>query len=213
MGASVGIGGLIVGTSMMVVFALAVNVIDIRVDSSLDTLDSANEPLPTFTIDVADIALGAVTNLQIDDAGEGYVNGTISTLEAGGFTGSFTVNSTGSIISWSITDHGDYSSDPTIVIDNPPPAATNGTLSVLARTTVLDISFTNTGSVIVPVEEVWLFLDGQEPTKLAVLAPSVPSDNIYSGDTVSIEWRGLGNAVFEKVSLSANGYSATRALI
>ena len=44
MGASVGIGGLIVGTSMMVVFALAVNVIDIRVDSSLDTLDSANEP-------------------------------------------------------------------------------------------------------------------------------------------------------------------------
>ena len=71
MGASVGIGGLIVGTSMMVVFALAVNVIDIRVDSSLDTLDSASEPLPTFTIDVADIALGAVTSLQIDDAGDG----------------------------------------------------------------------------------------------------------------------------------------------
>ena len=213
MGASVGIGGLIVGTSMMVVFALAVNVIDIRVDSSLDTLDSANEPSPTFTIDVADIALGAVTSLQIDDAGDGYLNGTLSTLEAGGSTGSFTVNSTGSIISWSITDHGDYSSDPTIVIDNPPPGATNGSLSVLARTTVVDASFSNTGSVIVPVEEVWLFLDGQEPTKLAALAPSVPSDNIYSGDTVSIEWRGLGNTVFEKISLSANGYSVTRALV
>ena len=66
--ASVGIGGLIVGTSMMVVFALAVNVIDIRVDSSLDTLDSANEPLPTFTIDVAYIALVSVTILHIDDA-------------------------------------------------------------------------------------------------------------------------------------------------
>jgi len=172
MGASVGIGGLIVGTSMMVVFALAVNVIDIRVDSSLDTLDSASEPLPTFTIDVADIALGAVTSLQIDDAGEGYVDGTLSTF-----------------------------------------GAANGSLSVLARTTVVDASFSNTGSVIVPVEEVWLFLDGQEPTKLAVLAPSVPSDNIYSGDTVSIEWRGLGNTVFEKISLSANGYSVTRALV
>ena len=213
MGASVGIGGLIVGTSMMVVFALAVNVIDIRVDSSLDTLDSANEPLPTFTIDVADIALGAVTSLQIDDAGDGYVDGTLSTLEAGGFTGSFTVNSTGSITSWSITDHGDYSSDPTIVIDNPPPGATNGSLSVLARTTVVDASFSNTGSVIVPVEEVWVFLDGQEPTKLSALAPSVPSDNIYSGDTVSIEWRGLDNAVFEKISFSANGCSVTRALV
>ena len=213
MGASVGIGGLIVGTSMMVVFALAVNVIDIRVDSSLDTLDSANEPLPTFTIDVADIALGAVTSLQIDDAGDGYLNGTLSTLEAGGFTGSFTVNSTGSITSWSITDHGDYSSDPTIVIDNPPPGATNGSLSVLERTTVVDASFSNTGSVIVPVEEVWVFLDGQEPTKLSALAPSVPSDNIYSGDTVSIEWRGLDNAVFEKISFSANGCSVTRALV
>lgn len=213
MGASVGIGGLIVGTSMMVVFALAVNVIDIRVDSSLDTLDSASEPLPTFTIDVADIALGAVTSLQIDDAGDGYVDGTLSTLEAGGFTGSFTVNSTGSITSWSITDHGDYSSDPTIVIDNPPPGATNGSLSVLERTTVVDASFSNTGSVMVPVEEVWVFLDGQEPTKLSALAPSVPSDNIYSGDTVSIEWRGLSNAVFEKISFSANGCSVTRALV
>ena len=213
MGASVGIGGLIVGTSMMVVFALAVNVIDIRVDSSLDTLDSAGEPLPTFTIDVADISLGAVTSLQIDNAGDGYVDGTLSTLEAGGFTGSFTVNSTGSITSWSITDHGDYSSDPNIVIDNPPPGATNGSFSVLQRTTVVDASFTNTGSVIVPVEEVWVFLDGQEPTKLAALAPSLPSDNIYSGDTVSIEWRGLSNAVFEKISFSANGCSVTRALV
>ena len=198
---------------MMGVFALAVNVIDIRVDSSLDTLDSAGEPLPTFTIDVADIALGAVTSLQIDNAGDGYLNGTLSTLEAGGFTGSFTVNSTGSITSWSITDHGDYSSDPTIVIDNPPPGATNGSLSVLERTTVVDASFSNTGSVIVPVEEVWVFLDGQDPTKLAALAPSVPSDNIYSGDTVSIQWRGLDNAVFEKISFSANGCSVTRALV
>ena len=213
MGASVGIGGLIVGTSMMVVFALAVNVIDIRVDSSLDTLDSAGEPLPTFTIDVADIALGAVTSLQIDNAGDGYLNGTLSTLEAGGFTGSFTVNSTGSITSWSITDHGDYSADPTIVIDNPPPGATNGSLSVLERTTVGDARFSNTGSEIVPVEEVWVFLDGQDPTKLAALAPSVPSDNIYSGDTVSIQWRGLDNAVFEKISFSANGCSVTRALV
>ena len=215
MGASVGIGGLIVGTSMMVVFALAVNVIDIRVDSSLDTLDSASEPLPTFTIDVADISLGAVTSLQIDDAGTGYTDGTLSATGGGGsgFSGTYTVNSSGSITSWSITDHGDYSSDPTIVIDNPPPGAANGSLSVLQRTTVVDASFTNTGSVIVPVEEVWVFLDGQRPSKLAALAPSVPSDNIYSGDTVSIEWRGLSNAVFEKISFSANGCSVTRALV
>ena len=59
MGASVGVGGLIVGTSMLVVLALAVNAIDLRLESSLETIESANEPLPTFSIDNADIALGS----------------------------------------------------------------------------------------------------------------------------------------------------------
>ena len=54
MGASVGIGGLIVGTSMMVVFALAITTLDLRMESSLETLDSANDPLPSFMIDNAD---------------------------------------------------------------------------------------------------------------------------------------------------------------
>ena len=74
MGASVGIGGLIVGTSMLVVLALAVNAVDLRLESSLETIESANELSPTFTIDNADIALGAVTSLQLDDPGTGYVN-------------------------------------------------------------------------------------------------------------------------------------------
>ena len=42
MGASVGIGGLIVGTSMLVVLALAVNAIDLRLESSLETIDSVS---------------------------------------------------------------------------------------------------------------------------------------------------------------------------
>ena len=60
MGASVGVGGLIVGTSMLVVLALAVNAVDLRLESSLETIESANEPSPIFVIDNADIALGAV---------------------------------------------------------------------------------------------------------------------------------------------------------
>ena len=123
MGASVGIGGLIVGTSMLVVLALAVNAVDLRLESSLETIESANELSPIFTIDNADIALGAVTSLQIDDPGTGYVNGTLSATGGGGsgFSGTFTVNNSGAIINWSITSHGDYSSDPTIVIDGPQP--------------------------------------------------------------------------------------------
>ena len=191
MGASVGIGGLIVGTSMLVVLALAVNAVDLRLESSLETIESANELSPTFTIDNADIALGAVTSLQLDDPGTGYVNGTLSATGGGGsgFSGTFTVNNSGAIVSWSITNHGDYSSDPTIVIDGPQPGGANGALSVVARTTVVDVSITNTGSVIVPVNEVWLFLDGENARNLANLAPITDSQTIFPGDTVEVVWR------------------------
>ena len=214
MGASVGIGGLIVGTSMLVVLALAVNAIDLRLESSLETIDSANEPVPSFTIDDADIATGAITSLQIDNPGSGYVNGTISATggTGSGFTGAFTVNSSGAIVSWSITSHGDYSSNPTIVIDGPQSTGSNGALSVVTRSTVIDVNITNVGSVIVPVNEVWVFLDGENARNLATLSPIADSEYIYPGDTVGVVWRGLGNTVFETAALSCNGFNTARTL-
>lgn len=215
MGASVGIGGLIVGTSMLVVLALAVNAVDLRLESSLETIESANELSPTFTIDNADIALGAVTALQLDDPGTGYVNGTLSATGGGGsgFSGTFTVNNSGAIISWSITNHGDYSSDPTIVIDGPQPGGVNGSFSVVARTTVVDVTITNTGSVIVPVNEVWMFLDGENARNLAKLAPITDSETFFPGDTVEVIWRGHANKVFEVAALSCNGFNTARVLV
>lgn len=216
MGASVGVGGLIVGTSMLVVLALAVNAIDLRLESSLETIESANEPLPTFSIDNADIALGAVTSLQIDSPGTGYTNGTLSATGGGGsgFSGTFVVNpSTGEIISVTITDHGDYSSDPTIVIDGPQPGALGGQISVAARTTVVDVNITNTGTVIVPIDEVWMFLDGDNPRNLDSLAPIAESRTIFPGDTVGIEWRSLGNNAFDVVALSSKGFNTARTLV
>ncbi|MED6338790.1 MAG: hypothetical protein VYC12_07155 [Candidatus Thermoplasmatota archaeon] len=215
MGASVGIGGLIVGTSMLVVLALAVNAVDLRLESSLETIESANELSPTFTIDNADIALGAVTALQLDDPGTGYVNGTLSATGGGGsgFSGTFTVNNSGAIMSWSITNHGDYSSDPTIVIDGPQPGGVNGSFSVVARTTVVDVTITNTGSVIVPVNEVWMFLDGENARNLGKLAPITDSQTIFPGDTVEVIWRGHANNVFEVAALSCNGFNTARVLV
>ena len=215
MGASVGIGGLIVGTSMLVVLALAVNAVDLRLESSLETIESANELSPTFTIDNADIALGAVTALNLDDPGTGYVNGTLSATGGGGsgFSGTFTVNNSGAIMSWSITNHGDYSSDPTIVIDGPQPGGVNGSFSVGARTTVVDVTITNTGSVIVPVNEVWMFLDGENARNLGKLAPITDSQTIFPGDTVEVIWRGHANKVFEVAALSCNGFNTARVLV
>ena len=55
MGASVGIGGLIVGVSMLVVFSMAYQSIALQIDSGLDRIENADEPLPTFTMDDAEL--------------------------------------------------------------------------------------------------------------------------------------------------------------
>jgi archaellum component FlaF (FlaF/FlaG flagellin family) len=215
MGASVGVGGLIVGTSMLVVLALAVNAIDLRMETSLETIESANEPLPAFTIDNADLALGAILNLQIDDGGTGYVDGTLSATGGGGsgFSGTFTVDTNGAIIDAVITNRGDYSSDPTIVIDGPQPTGANASISITGRITVVYANITNTGPIVVPVDEVWLFLDGNNAENLADISPIVDSDNIYPSDTVGIQWRNIPSNVYETIAMSTNGFNTARAVV
>ena len=215
MGASVGVGGLIVGTSMLVVLALAVNAIDLRMETSLETIESANEPLPAFTIDNADLALGAILNLQIDDGGTGYVDGTLSATGGGGsgFSGTFTVDANGTIIDAVITNRGDYSSDPTIVIDGPQPTGVNASISITGRITLVYANITNTGPAIVPIDEVWLFLDGNIAENLANIGPIADSDNIYPSDTVGIEWRNIPSNVYETIAMSTNGFNTARAVV
>ena len=137
MGASVGIGGLIVGTSMMVVFALAITTLDLRMESSLETLDSANDPLPSFVIENADFWEGAIIDVNIVDAGAGYVDGTLSTTGPGGFAASFTVDPvTGEIDSVTVTSHGNYSSTPPlpdIQVDGQPGVATPADASLMMQ--------------------------------------------------------------------------------
>jgi hypothetical protein len=200
---------------MLVVLALAVNAIDLRMETSLETIESASEPLPAFTIDNADLALGAILNLQIDDGGTGYVDGTLSATGGGGsgFSGTFTVDTNGTIIDAVITNRGDYSSDPTIVIDGPQPTGVNASISITGRITVVYANITNTGPVVVPIDEVWLFLDGNIAENLANIGPIADSDNIYPSDTVGIQWRNIPSNVYGTIAMSTNGFNTARAVV
>ncbi|MCS5534068.1 MAG: hypothetical protein NZ736_07415, partial [Candidatus Poseidoniaceae archaeon] len=157
MGASVGIGGLIIGTTMLVVFSMVVASIDAKVDTSLQTIDSAKEALPVFTIDDATLWEGAVVDVQIGSGGSGYVNGTlVSSTGSGGFAGTFTVNiATGAITAVAITSHGNYSSAPTIVVQGQTPTSTATFVASIGN--FIHSNVTNTGSYITPLREVWLF--------------------------------------------------------
>ena len=200
------------GTSLMVVFALAITTLDVRMDSSLDALDSANDPLPSFTIDDATIWEGAVVSLTIVDSGAGYTAGTLSTAVAGGFSATFSVNSTGGIVNpVTITSHGNYSSPPTIQIDGPQPGITSPASITVTLGTVIHTNVTNNGPVTLPQEEVWFFVDGTNARTMDILLPGVTS-NWYSGETVSIEWRGFGSSTFSTMAVSSHGYNLARAL-
>ena len=86
MGASVGIGALIVGTSLMLVFALAVQSLDSRMETSLEIIDDAGEPIPSFQIDDATLWEGAVLTVAITTNGSGYQDGTlVEQSGSGGF--------------------------------------------------------------------------------------------------------------------------------
>jgi len=208
MGASVGIGGLIIGTTMLVVFSMVVASIDAKVDTSLQTIDSATEALPVFTIDDATLWEGAVVDVQIGGGGgSGYVNGTLgSSTGTGGFAGTFTVDgTTGAITAVAITSHGNYSSAPTIVVQGTQ-TPTSAATFVASIGNFIHSNVTNTGSYITPLREVWLFTDGENPTNLgSVYLSGINNPHWYSGETLHIEWAESGTLPVERFTLSAKG--------
>jgi len=212
MGASVGIGGLIIGTTMLVVFSMIVASIDAKVDTSLQIIDSANEALPVFTIDDATLWEGAVVDVQISSGGSGYVNGTlVSSTGNGGFIGSFTVNGAGAITVVAITSHGNYSSAPTIVVQGQTPTSTAS--FVVSIGNFIHSNVTNTGSYITPLREIWLFSDGENPTNLGtVYTTGTNNPHWYSGETLHIQWAESGALPVSRFALSVKGVNMASSL-
>lgn len=217
MGASVGVGALVVGTSLLLVFALAVQTLDNRLDTSLEIIDDAGDPLPSFQIDDATLWEGAVLSISVNSNGSGYVDGTLIATGAGsGFSGTFTVDAAGGIDTVTITNRGNYSSPPTISVDASGQSPTS--TATLSSTTGNHIyaNLTNTGSVTLPLREVWLFLDGgtsQTPTNLgSAYTPTISSTNWYPGETISLDWSENGPTSYTRISMTAGGLIAAHTL-
>ena len=217
MGASVGVGALVVGTSLLLIFALAVQTLDNRLDASLEIIDDAGDPLPSFQIDDATLWEGAVLSVTVNSNGSGYVDGNlIATGTGSGFSGTFTVDGAGGIDSVTITSRGNYSSPPTITVDTSgqSPTSTATLSSTIGNHTYSNL--TNTGPVTLPLREVWLFLDGgttEDPTNLgSAYTPNIGSTNWYPGETIALDWSENGPTSYERISLTAGGLSVAHTL-
>jgi len=209
MGASVGVGALVVGTSLLLVFALAMQTLDNQLDASLEAIDDAGDPEPSFEIKDATLWEGAVLSVSIVTNGSGYVDGTLVATGAGsGFSGSFTVDSAGGIESVTITSRGNYSSPPTITVDPSGQSGVSASFSSDIGNQIFS-NLTNTGSVTMELREVWIFLDGgtsQVPTNLGTAyTPGINSTNWYPGETLALNWLEDGPTTYERISLTAGG--------
>ena len=216
MGASVGIGALIVGTSLMLVFALALQSIDSRMETNLEIIDDAGEPIPSFQIDDATLWEGAVLTVTIATNGSGYQNGTlIEQSGSGGFLGTFTVDVAGGIETVTITSRGNYSSPPTIIVDTTgQPLASAGATFTSDIGNFIYSNLTNTGPVTIKNREAWLFLDGgtsEEPTNLGSVT-SGTTTHWYPGETIQLEWAEDGATSYDRISLTSKGLTMVNTL-
>jgi hypothetical protein len=216
MGASVGIGALIVGTSLMLVFALAVQSLDSRMETSLEIIDDAGEPLPSFRIDDATLWEGAVLTVTIATNGSGYQDGTlVEQSGSGGFSGTFTVDAAGGIETVTITNRGNYSSPPTIIVD--PTGQLVGSSGATFSSDIGNFIYsnlTNTGPVTIKNREAWLFLDGgtsEEPTNLGSVT-SGTTTHWSPGETIQLEWAEDGATSYERISLTSKGLTMVNTL-
>ena len=215
MGASVGIGGLIVGVAMLVVFSMAHQSIAIQVDSSLDRIENAELPIPAFSVDDATLWEGAVVALDIANGGSGYAAGgtLVAQSGSGGFSGTYTINTvTGAITSVVITSHGNYSTPPTVVVSGGGGGTSAQFTAWLGN--VVYMNATNTGSTTIAHEEMWLFTNGSGPTAFdTVYTSSIGSSNWYSGETVSLQWNNATNIGTSRIALTVGPVSMGATLV
>ena len=203
MGASVGVGGLIIGISMLMVFSMAHQAISLQIESGVDRIEDADEPTPTFTIDDAVMFTGAIVDVTVVSGGAGYSSG--GTIEAssgsGGFSATYTIDSSGAIVSVVVTSHGNYSSLPTLVVNGGGTPTTAASLTPV-RGNVLYANLTNTGATTIPHEDVWMFLDGQNATPFSSVYNPPLTNLWFSGETLFLNWYDTGHPGDERMTLT-----------
>ena len=184
---SVAVGAMVIGTSMLVVFACAIASFDNQVEESIAQLEATAQPVAQFTIDDATDTVGAVVDYTINDGGTGYTAGQV---EVNGSVGTFLADlviSGGVVTGLEILDHGSsYLNSPTTYYLEVTAANTGSNLNITATIgTLVYTNITNTGSTSVYTDDAWLFTDGINPINLSSNYNGYTPDIIFSGETHS----------------------------
>ena len=204
---SVAVGAMVIGTSMLVVFAFAIASFDNQVEESIAQLEATAQPVAQFTIDDATDVVGAVVDFTINDGGTGYSAGQV---EVNGSVGTFLADlviSGGVVTGLEILDHGSsYLNSPTTYYLEVTAANTGSNLNITATIgTLVYTNITNTGSTSVYTDDAWLFTDGVNPINLSSNYNGYNPDIIFSGETHSFYYYTGQDDAANRIALTIDG--------
>ena len=180
---SVGVSALMVGTALLVVFALATTSIDHQLVSSLDQIEESSGSLPDVRINNIDNIEIAIVGVQINNPGSdlGCPCEIYASLDGGNsvahlFGATFTLNA-GQVDSVTeITNHGSYLYGDLASLTlhtNATDQSGTGTAVLptfnLVTKTVVYATVENIGVTTINPEESWVLFDGSNPVQMSSL--------------------------------------------
>ena len=220
MGASVGVGGLIIGISMLVVFSMAVTSLSNQTATSLEVIESAQLSNPVITIDNANLTQFAVDSITVTDSGTvgAYTAGFLTSPSCQGFNASFTLS--GGVVEDTVIviSAGSCSGTPTdmVVEDQTAPVDPNDAAVFSVSTKrQLFANLTNDGTETISTNTAWLFFDDGVSLQPQTIAPPNAIvvqnfNNWFSGETIEIFWDDSGD--YERLSLSVGETRVSRTI-
>mgnify|MGYP001196700292 FL=1 len=208
---SVAVGAMVVGTSMLVVFALAMATLEAQVDDSIAQIEATAEPVSIFTIEDATNVEGAVVSYTINNPGTGYSStpGNSTLVEVNDSAGSFSANlviSGGAVTGLTVLDHGSsylYASTYYLEVAG----SNNGTnLNITATLgNLVYLNVTNDGSKDVKTDFAWLFTDGSEPINLSRSHDGYSPNTVFPGETLEFYYDSGAQATVSRIAITIDG--------
>ena len=211
---SVAVGAMVVGTSLLVVFALAMATLEAQVDDSIAQIEASAEPISQFTIENANNVEGAVVSFTINNGGTGYSAGQV---EVNGSAGSFLADlviSGGTVTGLNILDHGSsylYASSYFLEVTGPNTGSNLNISATLGNLVYLNV--TNDGSTDLATDFSWLFSDGSSPINLSDGHDGYQPTIIFPGETFQFYYDSGTQATVSHLAITIDGQTKATSVL
>ncbi|MAI09557.1 MAG: hypothetical protein CMA08_03100 [Euryarchaeota archaeon] len=198
--------------AMLAVFVIFVGTLDARLATHLSVTEPGDPPPEVSFLD-ANVDVSGLADIGITTAGSGYQVGD-EVLDGTTVVGTVTeVDGSGGLLDLSVSMEGnrDFTSSPTLTISSV--GGSSGAVSAVLGS-VVHANVTNVGSTVLPLDEVWTFLDGENVERLPDLVVAEPiGTNLYSGETMWVMWLEGSSTSWERLALSVGSTTVVTELL